>query len=189
MIIVAVSKGQSLEKIQKALVLGQTVFGENYLQEALPKILALKNKNVEWHFLGHIQSNKTLDIATYFSWAQSVDSLKIAERLNVQRPRHLPPLQVCIEINQGNHSQKPGITLSELPLFIETLKTLPHLQWRGLMSTITEEYAVVANAFTHLQKQGHNIDTLSLGMSGDYLKAIYAGATMIRMGTAFFGKR
>lgn len=189
MIIIAVSKGQPLEKIQKAIALGQTIFGENYLQEALPKILALKEKNLEWHFIGQIQSNKTRDIATYFSWVQSLDNLKIAERLNNQRPTHLPPLQICIEINEGHHPNKPGIPLSKLPIFIEKLKTLPHLHWRGLMTTITEEYETVANAFHQLKKQGHDIDTLSMGMSNDYKKAIELGATMIRVGTAFFGER
>jgi len=189
MIIVAVSKGQPLEKIQKAISLGQTIFGENYLQEALPKILALNEKNLEWHFIGKIQSNKTRDIATYFSWVQSLDDLKIAERLNNQRPTHLPPLQICIEINEGSHKNKPGIPLSELPVFIEKLKTLPRLHWRGLMSTITEEYKTVADAFHQLKKQGHDIDTLSMGMSNDYKKAIALGATMIRIGTAFFGER
>jgi pyridoxal phosphate enzyme (YggS family) len=189
MIIVAVSKGQTLEKIQKAITLGQTVFGENYLQEALPKILALKNQNLQWHFIGKIQSNKTRDIATHFSWIQSLDDLQIAERLNTQRPSDLPPLQICIEINNTHQHQKPGIPLSDLPAFIEKLKTLPRLHWRGLMSTITEEYEAVANAFTQLKNQGYDIDTLSMGMSDYYKKAIGLGATMIRIGTAFFGKR
>lgn len=189
MIIVAVSKGQPLEKIQKAIALGQTCFGENYLQDALPKIQKLINKNLEWHFIGQIQSNKTRDIATYFSWVESLDDLKIAERLNNQRPSQLPPLQVCIEINNGNYPQKPGISLSALPLFIEKLKSLPRLHWRGLMSTITEEYEKTAHAFIQLKQQGHDIDTLSMGMSDDYQKAIELGATMIRIGTAFFGKR
>ncbi|HEV2613492.1 MAG TPA: YggS family pyridoxal phosphate-dependent enzyme [Gammaproteobacteria bacterium] len=189
MIILAVSKDQPLEKIQKAIDLGQICFGENYLQGALPKIQALLNKSLEWHFIGKIQSNKTRDIATYFSCVQSLDDLKIAERLNNQRPSQLPPLQVCIEINNGRHPQKPGIPLSELPLFIEKLKALPRLHWRGLMSTITEEYETTAHAFVQLKKQGHDIDILSMGMSDDYQKAIELGATMIRIGTAFFGKR
>lgn len=187
--IIAVSKDQSLDKIKKALLLGQKDFGENYLQEALPKIQALKNYEPIWHFLGQIQSNKTREIAENFAWVHSVDNIKIAQRLNTQRPDHLPPLQICIEINNHQKNNKPGIPLSQLPDFIHALKTLPHLHWRGLMSTITEEYELVASVFDELKKQGHTIDTLSMGMSQDYQKAIVAGSTMIRIGTAFFGKR
>jgi pyridoxal phosphate enzyme (YggS family) len=192
MILIVVSKDQPLEKIKKAILLGQKAFGENYLQEALPKIFALQregNEKLEWHFIGKIQSNKTREISTHFSWVQSLDNLKIAERLNAQRPSHLPPLQICIEINDGKYPQKPGITLAELPLFIEQLNALPRLHWRGLMSTITEEYRIVAETYFKLKKQGHDIDILSMGMSDDYPKAIDLGATMIRIGTAFFGKR
>lgn len=189
MIVVAVSKGQPLEKIQRAIASGYRIFGENYLQEALPKILALKDENLEWHFIGKIQSNKTRDIAEHFAWVQSLDNLKIAERLNKHRPESLPPLQVCIEINNGQHPQKPGISLAVLPDFIEQLNTLPRLQWRGLMSTITEEYDLVAQTFFQLQQKGHPIDILSMGMSNDYKKAIELGATMIRLGTAIFGER
>ncbi|MDX2164161.1 MAG: YggS family pyridoxal phosphate-dependent enzyme [Gammaproteobacteria bacterium] len=189
MIIVAVSKGQSLEKIHAAIVSGHRMFGENYLQEALPKIQALKHEKLEWHFIGKIQSNKTRDIAEHFDWVQSLDDIKIAERLNKQRPTSLPPLQVCIEINNSCLTQKPGIPLDKLPALIKTLKTLPHLHWRGLMSTITEEYELVARTFFQLQQQGHAIDTLSMGMSNDYKKALSLGATMIRLGTAIFGER
>jgi pyridoxal phosphate enzyme (YggS family) len=189
MITVAVTKGQPLEKIQVAIASGYRIFGENYLQEALPKIEALKHERLEWHFIGKIQSNKTRDIAENFDWVQSLDDLKIVKRLNKHRPASHPPLQVCIEVNNGQHPQKPGIPFEELPEFIKTLKTLPRLQWRGLMSTITEEYELVARTFFQLQQEGHAIDILSMGMSNDYKKALALGATMIRLGTAIFGER
>ncbi len=189
MIVVAVTKGQSIKKIQDAIQSGYRIFGENYLQEALPKIHALQHQNLEWHFIGKIQSNKTREIAEHFDWVQSLDNLKIAERLNNQRPESRSPLQVCIEINNSHLPQKPGISLADLPDLIKKLNTLPHLHWRGLMTTITEEYELVAQTFFQLQQKGYPIDILSMGMSSDYKKAIDLGATMIRLGTAIFGER
>jgi len=188
-LLVAVSKGQSLDKIQTAFQSGQLAFGENYLQEALPKIKALKHLPIEWHFIGQLQSNKTRAVATHFSWVQSLDNFAIAKRLNNQRPIHLPALQVCIEINNTGVPQKPGIPINKLPELIEKLKTLPRLHWRGLMTTIPQDYHVVATVFNALKKQGEQIDILSMGMSSDYQTAIALGATMVRLGTAFFGKR
>jgi PLP dependent protein len=187
--VLAVSKYQSIEKIQSLYHQGQHDFGENYLQEALSKIQSLQNTSIEWHFIGHIQRNKTREIAEHFSWVQSLDRAVIAERLNEHRPDDLPPLQVLIEINASNDRQKSGISLQALPALITCVQKLPHLKWRGLMTMITSDYEKVAEHFFLLQQQGHDIDTLSMGMSQDYPHAIACGATMIRMGTGLFGER
>jgi len=189
--LVAASKQQSIEKIQSVIQSGLYRFGENYLQEAIPKIEYFKSQkiNLEWHFIGHVQSNKTKEIANYFDWVQSVDSKKISGRLNAQRDVTLPPLNICIEINETGGTQKSGIKLNKLPELITYIQTLPHLKFRGLMTTVTEDYEKTAKAFQDLKKQGYNIDTLSMGMSQDYLMAIKLGATMVRLGTILFGKR
>jgi PLP dependent protein len=187
--VLAVSKYQSIEKIQSLYYQGQHDFGENYLQEALSKIHSLQNASIEWHFIGHIQRNKTREIAEHFSWVQSLDRVVIAERLNEHRPDDLPPLQVLIEINASNDRQKSGINLQALPALITCVQKLPRLKWRGLMTMITSDYEKVAKHFFLLQQQGYDIDTLSMGMSQDYPHAIACGATMIRIGTALFGER
>jgi pyridoxal phosphate enzyme (YggS family) len=187
--LLAASKQQSIEKILALYHQGQRVFGENYVQEALPKIIALKDTPIEWHFIGQIQRNKTSEIAQYFAWVHSIDRCIVAERLNTQRPGHLPPLQICIEINETKHGKKSGISLLELPALVACLQSLPRLQWRGLMTMVTEDYVKTANYFRILQKQGYAIDTLSMGMSQDYPQAIACGANLIRLGTALFGER
>jgi pyridoxal phosphate enzyme (YggS family) len=187
--LLAATKQQSIAKIKKAIQAGIFIFGENYLQEAIPKIEALKNENIEWHFIGSIQSNKTKKLAQYFDWIESLDRKKIATQLNIFRPSSLPPMNICIEINESSDTHKSGIKLSELPHFIVHLKTLPQLKWRGLMTMVTKDYEVVSKAFYHLKNQGYDIDTLSMGMSQDYKKAIELGATLVRLGTLIFGER
>ncbi len=190
--VVAASKQQSITDIQKAIESGIVSFGENYLQEAIPKIEHFKKNpkvTLEWHFIGHIQSNKTKEIAKYFDWVQSIDSKKIASRLNSQREANLPPLNICIEINETGGKQKSGIKLNQLADLITHIQTLPHLKFRGLMTIVTEDYEKTAKSFHDLKKQGYDCDTLSMGMSQDYQEAINLGATLVRLGTILFGKR
>ncbi len=196
--LLAVSKTRPVEDIREAVAAGQRAFGENYLQDALPKIHALQDLALEWHFIGRIQSNKTRDIAENFSWAHALDKFKHARRLNDQRPPDLPPLNACIQLNLTGEQSKGGIDAQELPGLLEKLRQLPHLSIRGLM---TMPPASAGEALQHqvfgdlrklLQKmnaQGHNLDTLSMGMSGDMQAAICEGATMVRIGTAIFGPR
>ncbi|MCL5260461.1 MAG: YggS family pyridoxal phosphate-dependent enzyme [Gammaproteobacteria bacterium] len=209
--ILAVSKKQSIEKIQAALACGQIDFGENYLQDALPKIRALTCSNITWHFIGRVQSNKTKHLAKYFAWVQSVDNIEIAELLNKFRPEDLPPLNVCIQINPTHDKNKAGITEKEMLNLAEKILLLPRLKLRGLM-TIPEEFPDFTSQYkifsevsalflqlktelakttktTNQQKYLLDLDTLSMGMSGDFAAAIKAGSTMIRIGTAIFGAR
>lgn len=190
--LVAASKQQCIDNIKLAIQSGIYKFGENYLQEAIPKIEYFKKNsdiNLEWHFIGQIQSNKTKEIAKYFDWVQSVDSKKVATRLNAQRDSTLPLLNICVEINETGNIQKSGIKLNQLKDLINHIQTLPHLKFRGLMTMVTEDYEKTAKAFHDLKKQGYDSDTLSMGMSQDYLKAISLGATMVRLGTILFGTR
>jgi pyridoxal phosphate enzyme (YggS family) len=196
--LVAVTKQQSIASIQQAITAGQLAFGENYLQEALPKIHALSKFKIEWHFIGHMQTNKTRAIATHFAWAHSIDRLTIAQRLNDQRPNTMPPLNICLEVNLDNESNKSGIVIEELPSLVAAITQLPRLKLRGLMAIpaprkeFVEQRAVFEKLHLTLQKlqqQGFNLDTLSMGMSHDFVAAIAAGATMVRIGTAIFGER
>ena len=179
---------------------GQRAFGENYLQEALDKMAALKDRapDIEWHFIGPIQSNKTRPIAEHFSWVHSVDRLKIAQRLSEQRPAALPPLDICIQVNVSGEASKSGCTPQELPALAQAVAGLPGLRLRGLM-TIPEPAATEAGQrrplralrelADQLRAQGIALDTLSMGMSADLAAAIAEGATMVRIGTAIFGER
>lgn len=197
--LLAVTKQQSIEKIREAITAGQKCFGENYLQEALPKISALQNENLEWHYIGAIQSNKTKQIAENFSWVQSVSSLRIAELLNQYRPTNLPPLQICLQINISNEDTKSGlINPTEIYELANQIQTLKHLKLRGLMcipaikNTLPEqraEYKKLREIYENLIAQSLLIDILSMGMSDDLEAAIAEGATMVRVGTAIFGKR
>lgn len=196
--LLAVSKTHPVETIQIAIEHQQKCFGENYLQEAIPKIQHFAQQEIEWHFIGSIQSNKTRLISENFDWVQSLDSLKHAQRLNEQRPIELPPLNVCIQVNISQEPQKSGITLDELPEFAQELLNFPHLRLRGLMALpIWEEtfeqqrlpFRALHQAYQTLQQQGFNFDTLSMGMTDDFEAAIAEGATMIRIGTAIFGER
>jgi len=196
--LLAVTKGQPLEKILQAYDAGQTRFGENYIQEALAKITALKDKPIEWHFIGAIQSNKTKQIAEHFAWVQSVANIKIAKRLNDQRPPHLPLLNICIEVNISNEESKSGVAVDALQPLLNYCLTLPRLKVRGLMTIplATENFSEQRKAFHQLfsvwqalLRQGIFLDTLSMGMSGDFEAAIAEGSTMVRIGTAIFGPR
>lgn len=196
--LLAVSKNQSLKKIQQAIDAGQFAFGENYLQEALPKITTLQNNRLEWHFIGMIQSNKTRKIAEHFSWVHSVNHHKIAQRLNDQRPNDLPPLKICIEVNVSHENSKSGIAIDKVAALAEFCSHLPRIHLRGLMTipapskTLAEqrkEFHTLRSIFDDLKQKGLNIDTLSMGMSNDMEAAIAEGATIVRIGTALFGPR
>lgn len=196
--LIAVSKFQPISSIQIAHQAGITQFAENYVQEALPKISALREKNITWHYIGRIQSNKTRQIAEYFSWAHTIDRLDIAQKLNDSRPSHLPPLNVCIQVNLASFSKKGGVSLSGLSDLAQAVSNLPHLQLRGLMTIpdlhndfIQQQipYQQLAEAKTRLLNEGISLDTLSMGMSGDLEAAISMGATIVRVGTAIFGPR
>jgi len=178
--------------------LGVRRFGENYLQEALQKIEALADLDLEWHFIGPIQSNKTRAIAEHFDWVHSVDRLKIARRLNEQRPAALAPLNVCLQLNVSAEQSKSGAEPAQLAALAAEVAALPRLRLRGLMAipAATEDVARQRAAFrcmgeaqAQLQAAGLELDTLSMGMSGDLEAAIAEGATLVRIGTALFGPR
>lgn len=197
--LIAVSKTFPLSSITPAIAAGQRRFGESYVQEALPKIEALANTpGLEWHFIGPIQSNKTRAIAEHFSWVHSVDRLKIAERLNEQRPEALPPLNVCLQINISGEESKSGTTADKLLELAQAVTALPRLRLRGLMAIPAplDDFAAQRAMFArvrHLQEDlieaGLTLDTLSMGMSDDLEAAIAEGATLVRVGSAIFGAR
>ena len=196
--LLAVSKTWGPEAVRAAHAAGQSAFGENYIQEAVDKIGALQDLPLEWHCIGPIQSNKTRLVAEHFDWVHSMDRLKIAQRLSEQRPEHLPPLQVCIQVNVDGGDTKSGVSPPELPALAQAVATLPRLQLRGLM-TIPEPAETDAqmrtvhrqakDLFEQLRAQGLPLDTLSMGMSADMAAAIAEGSTLVRVGTAIFGKR
>lgn len=196
--LVAVSKAQSAANVREAFNAGQTIFGENYLQEALDKQQLLKDLNIEWHFIGPIQSNKTQPISQNFDWVHSVDRLKIAQRLNDARPDHFPPLQICLQVNVSNEDSKSGVAPADLAALATEIQKLPKLTLRGLMAipapskdvTVqATQFKLVRECYDALVKQGFALDTLSIGMSDDYLPAIAQGATFVRIGSAIFGAR
>ena len=195
-----VSKSQSLEKIEEAIHVGQHCFGENYLQEALSKINAFHATapTLEWHFIGPIQSNKTRKIAENFAWVHSVDNMKIAKRLNDQRPAQQPPLNVCIEVNVSHEPSKSGVYIDDMMPLLTYCLSLPRLQLRGLMTLPAPKTNLLAQreafhklfiSWQQLREQGFKLDTLSMGTSGDFEAAIAEGATLIRLGTAIFDQR
>ena len=196
--LLAVSKTFSDEAIREAFAAGQRRFAESYVQEALGKIGALKDLGIEWHFIGPIQSNKTRPIAENFSWVHSVDRLKIAERLSSQRPACLSPLQICLEVNLSGEASKSGVAPDEIESLAVSVARLPNLALRGLMAVPkhSDDVAFQRAAFAQLRRlyemlkgKGLNLDTLSMGMSGDYPAAVAEGATMVRVGSAIFGNR
>jgi pyridoxal phosphate enzyme (YggS family) len=196
--LLAVSKTWGPEAVRAAHAAGQTAFGENYIQEAVEKMAALRDLPLQWHCIGPIQSNKTKLVAEHFDWVHSIDRLKIAQRLSEQRPPTLAPLQVCIQVNVDGGSTKSGVSPPELPALAQAVAALPHLQLRGLMTipepaeTEAQMRAVHAKAkalFESLRQQGLPLDTLSMGMSADLAPAIAQGSTLVRVGTAIFGKR
>lgn len=196
--LLAVSKTQTAATVRETYQAGQHAFGENYLQEALQKIAALRDLPLEWHFIGPIQSNKTRDIAENFSWVHSVDRLKIAQRLSEQRPAHLPPLKLCLQVNISQEPSKSGISVHEALALAQAIAPLPRLTLRGLMAipaptdklvTQRESFAQLRQCMQAMQQQGLPLDTLSMGMSHDMTAAIQEGATIVRVGTAIFGQR
>jgi len=196
--LLAVSKTFAPEALREAYRAGQTRFAESYVQEAQDKIAALRDMPIEWHFIGPIQSNKTRVIAENFSWAHSVDRLKIAERLSAQRPVYLPPLQICLQVNISGEASKSGVAPGAAAQLAQATAHLPHLKLRGLMAIPehSDEVAAQRAAFARLRElfeqlncQGLQLDTLSMGMSGDFRAAIAEGATMVRVGSAIFGAR
>jgi PLP dependent protein len=196
--LLAVSKTWSADAVRTAHAAGQNDFGENYIQEAVDKISTLRDLPLVWHCIGPIQSNKTRLVAEHFDWVHSVDRLKIAQRLSEQRPEQLPPLQVCIQVNVDGGDTKSGVSPQELPALAQAVAVLPRMRLRGLM-TIPEPAETDAqmrtvhrqakDLFEQLRTQGLPLDTLSMGMSADMAAAIAEGSTMVRVGTAIFGKR
>jgi hypothetical protein len=196
--LLAVSKTWPAEKLKLVAEEGQLRFGENYLQEALEKINALRDLKLEWHFIGPIQSNKTRDIAAHFDWAQSVDRIKIARRLNEQRPVELPPLNVCIQVNIDKEDSKSGVAAGDVMSLAESISQLDKLRLRGLMvipakqddeAAQRDSFRRARDLYLSLQQRFDDIDTLSMGMTGDLHAAIAEGSTMVRIGTALFGQR
>ena len=196
--LLAVSKTWGPDAVRQAHAAGLTAFGENYIQEAVDKITALRDLPLVWHCIGPIQSNKTRLVAEHFDWVHSIDRLKIAQRLSEQRPEHLPPLQVCIQVNVDGGDTKSGVSPEELPALAQAVAALPRLQLRGLMTipepaeTPEQMRAVHAQAqalLESLRQQGLPLDTLSMGMSADMTATIAEGSTMVRVGTAIFGQR
>ena len=196
--LLAVGKGQPLELLASAAAAGVSDFGENYLQEAVEKIEALRERQLTWHFIGRVQANKTRAIAEQFSWVHAVDRLKIAERLAAQRSPHLPPLNVCLEVSLAGEASKGGVPETQLPQLAQAVAALPRLRLRGLMCLPPQEREVARQRawfgrLRELKEQlnaaGARLDTLSMGMSADFEAAIAAGATIVRLGTALFGPR
>ena len=198
--LLAVSKTCAAERVREAHAAGQTRFGENYVQEALAKIerLADLRGRVEWHLIGPLQSNKTRAVAEHFDWVHSVDRLKLAERLSAQRPPHLPPLQVCLQVNIDAEASKSGLAPAEVAAVAHAVARLPGLRLRGLMAIPEPAAEAAAQRRPHralgdllhaLQRDGLGLDTLSMGMSADLEAAVAEGATVVRVGTAIFGER
>lgn len=196
--LLAVSKKQPLPKILDAARAGQRDFGENFVQEGLEKIKKTKDLDLVWHFIGHLQNNKTRVVAENFDWVHTVDNLKTARRLSEQRPESLSPINICLQINIDNEAEKSGIVVDELAELAAACTTLPSLTLRGLMClpAIREEFseqrvpfAMLRTMADDLRASGIETDTLSMGMSGDYRAAIFEGATIVRIGTALFGER
>ena len=196
--LLAVSKTFAADALREAYHAGQTGFAESYVQEALDKITALQDLSVAWHYIGPIQSNKTRAIAENFSWVHSVDRLKIAERLSEQRPAHLPALQICLQVNISLEASKSGVTPDEAGALAHATAKLPKLQLRGLMAVpapsddVTAQrlpFAQLRKLRDQLNRQGLQLDTLSMGMSHDFAAAIAEGSTIVRIGSAIFGHR
>jgi PLP dependent protein len=196
--LVAVSKAKPAESVRQAAALGVTDFGENYLQEAISKLDALEDLPLRWHFIGGLQSNKTRAIAERFQWVHSVDRFSVARRLSEQRPFHAPPLNLCIQVAVVPEPTKGGVEPQYLAELAARTVELPRVKLRGLMCVPPPQPDVFAEraVFSQLRKlleglnaEGYDLDTLSMGMSGDFESAIAEGATHVRIGTALFGTR
>lgn len=198
--LLAVSKTKPISDIIAAYQAGQRRFGENYVQEGETKITALVDDypDIEWHFIGPLQSNKTKIVAEHFDWMHTVSRDKIAQRLNDQRPSNKPPLNVCIQVNISQEDSKSGVNVNDVATLARVISQLPNLRLRGLMAIPTatddtrtqqQEFASLKSLYDQLQQQYPYIDTLSMGMSGDLDIAIANGSTMVRIGSAIFGER
>lgn len=201
--LLAVSKTKPVSLIKQAFAQGLSHFGENYVQESIEKIQQIKqdsefNRPIFWYFIGPLQSNKTRPVAENFDWVQSVDRLKIAERLNQQRPAEMPRLNICLQVNISGEESKSGTTLSQVIELAEQVQSLSRLKLRGIMAIpqnsddpqiIEQQFTALHDIYQTLQQQYPDIDTLSMGMSGDLESAIACGSTMVRIGTDIFGAR
>lgn len=196
--LLAVSKTWSADAVREAAAAGQRAFGENYVQETVEKIDALGPLALEWHFIGPLQSNKTRPVAEHVDWVHSVERLKIAERLSQQRPAHLPPLNVCLQVNVSGEASKSGCAPEEVSALARQIAALPQLRLRGLMcipepsedfEAQRQPFRQLREIYERLRNEGLALDTLSMGMSHDIEAAIAEGATMVRVGTAIFGDR
>jgi pyridoxal phosphate enzyme (YggS family) len=196
--LLAVSKGQGIAAIDGAARAGVENFGENFLQESLPKIEALKGRELRWHFIGRLQANKTRPVAENFDWVHAVDRLKVAERLSAQRPSHAPPLNVCLQLHLGGEASKGGVDPAAIEPLAEAIRLLPRIKLRGLMCMPPAEVEVARQRHWFgetrrmlelLNARGLGLDTLSMGTSADFEAAIAEGSTLVRIGTAIFGPR
>lgn len=196
--LLAVSKSQPVSLVLEAASAGQREFGENFVQEALAKMAEVDRDDLVWHFIGHLQSNKTRQVAENFQWVHTVDRLKIAERLSRQRPYHAPDMNVCIEVNIDGEKGKSGVSPDELPALATAVTELPGLKLRGLMciprirkgvEAQREPFRRTRMLAESLAAAGIRTDTLSMGMSDDFVAAIHEGASIVRIGTALFGPR
>jgi hypothetical protein len=196
--LLAVSKQHAAEAVRAAAAAGQRHFGENYPQEALAKIESLRDLPLTWHFIGQLQSNKTRDVAQAFQWVHTLDRAKIAERLSAQRPHYAGPLDVLLQVRLAEESGKGGIEIAQVPALAEIVAGLPRLRLRGLMcipppqadeALQHEPFGRLREVLLDLNRGGHTLDTLSMGMSADLEAAIAEGATIVRVGTAIFGSR
>ena len=196
--LLAVSKTFAADAVAQAHAAGQTAFGENYIQEAVDKIQALRHLPLEWHCIGPIQSNKTRLVAEHFDWVHTIGRLKIAQRLSEQRPAHLAPLQVCIQVNVDGGASKSGVSTCDALALAQAVAALPRLHLRGIMCIpepapdFIATCAVFSGAralFDEIRQAGIPLDTLSMGMSADLEAAIASGSTMVRVGSAIFGQR
>jgi len=196
--LLAVSKKQPVDKILEAVAAGQRDFGENFVQEGLEKIRELAGYGLTWHFIGHLQSNKTRIVAENFDWVHTIDKLKTARRLCAQRPAGMPPLNVCLQVNVDDEASKAGISPGDVAELAAACADLPNLRLRGLMClpAIREDFdeqrvpfAALRGLAEKLRRGGIETDTLSMGMTADFRAAILEGATIVRVGTAIFGSR
>ncbi|MDE2615527.1 MAG: YggS family pyridoxal phosphate-dependent enzyme [Burkholderiales bacterium] len=196
--LLAVSKTFGPEAVRAAHAAGQTAFGENYIHEAVDKMAALAGLPLQWHCIGPVQSNKTRLVAGHFAWAQTVDRLKIAQRLSEQRPAGLPPLQVCLQVNVDGGATKSGVAPADVLALARAVAVLPRLQLRGLMcipepqpdfEAMKAVFLRTHEIYEDLRSAGLALDTLSMGMTADLEAAIHAGSTLVRVGTAIFGGR
>jgi hypothetical protein len=195
---VAVSKQQPVEAIAAAADAGQAEFGENYVREGVAKIAALRGRPLTWHFIGHLQANKTREVAEHFQWVHTVDRERIASRLDAQRPQLAPPLEVLLQVRLGDEPGKGGAEPGDLPALADAVGRLPRLRLRGLMcipppaadeASQRAPFGRLRELLLDLNRRGHSLDVLSMGMSDDLEAAILEGATLVRIGTAVFGPR